>query len=117
VRSRHCRDELVGILERQPEIRRPWFKGEVQATLGAVLAAQGSAMEAEKLLLAGYEGLRGVRSTPPPRLRAAIQGLVSFYAARGAAGDQAIWRTRLMDLDARTRAIRAGGAAPGPRSD
>jgi eukaryotic-like serine/threonine-protein kinase len=90
----HLREALE-TAEKHPQIRYPWFKGEVQSTLGGALAAQGQAAEAEKLLLAGYEGLRDTASTPPPRLRAAVERLIAFYVANGKPEDAASWRRRL----------------------
>jgi hypothetical protein len=75
------------------------MKGEAESTLGVVLAAQGQSAEAEKLMLAGYESLRGQRATPPARLRIAIERLVSFYDATGKSSDAAAWRKRLQEID------------------
>jgi tetratricopeptide (TPR) repeat protein len=86
--------EALGIVEQHSPIRFLWFKGEIQSTLGSVLAAQGQPTEAERLLLAGYESLRTVHSTPPPRLRAALERLVSFYVANGRSAEAVSWRTR-----------------------
>jgi tetratricopeptide (TPR) repeat protein len=90
--------EALQISEQHPQVRFPWFKGEIQSTLGAVLAAQRKTDEAEPMLLAGYEGLQGAASTPPPRLRAALERLVSFYAASGRADEAATFRRQLQTL-------------------
>jgi tetratricopeptide (TPR) repeat protein len=90
----HLREALATV-EKHPQVRYPWFKGEVQSTLGAALAAHGESAEAEQLLLAGYDGLRAVASTPPPRLRVAAERLVAFYVAAGKPGEAASWRARL----------------------
>jgi Flp pilus assembly protein TadD len=95
----HLREALE-IADRQPHVRYPWFKGEIQSSLGAALAAQRQFPEAERSLLDGYENLRQAASTPPPRLRAALERLVSFYVARGRSADAAPWRARLKELDA-----------------
>jgi hypothetical protein len=43
-------------------------------------------------------------STPPPRLRVALQRLVTYYAANGRSADADAWRSRLQAFDAsRTR--------------
>ena len=94
----HLREALETV-EKRPHVRYPWFKGEVQSTLGAALAAQRNSGEAEKLLLAGYEGLRNVPSTPPPRLRAAVERLVQFYVANGRLEEAGTWRDRLAGFD------------------
>jgi hypothetical protein len=90
----HLREALATV-EKHPQVRYPWFKGEVQSTLGAALAAHGESAEAEQLLLAGYDGLRAVASPPPPRLRVAAERLVAFYVAAGKPGEAASWRARL----------------------
>jgi tetratricopeptide (TPR) repeat protein len=99
--------EALDTVERHPQVRFPWFKGEIQSTLGSVLAAQGKPAEAETLLLAGYEGLRDLPSTPPLRLRAALERLVSFYVANGRSADAVAWRNRLQGFDASRRAAKA----------
>jgi tetratricopeptide (TPR) repeat protein len=88
-------EEALAIVEKQPPVRFPWFKGEIQSTLGAAFAAQGKPVEAQSLLLAGYESLRALESTPPQRLRAAVERLVSFYVATGKSAEAATWRSRL----------------------
>lgn len=93
----HLREALTAFDGLVP-IRFQWMKGEVQSTLGSALAAQGQPAEAEKLLLAGYEGLRETRAAPPPRLRLAIERLVSFYVANGRPEEATPWRRRLEDL-------------------
>jgi tetratricopeptide (TPR) repeat protein len=90
----HLRDALDRMTERTP-LRFPWFKGEAESMLGDILAAQGKHGEAEKLLLAGYDDLQKVPSTPASRRRAAVERLVSFYAANSRTADAAAWRARL----------------------
>lgn len=87
--------EAVDVIADRPPVRFPWIKGDAQSTLGGVLAAQEQSGEAEKLLLAGYEHLKNTPSAPPPLRRAAIERLVSFYAASGRPADAAAWRARL----------------------
>jgi tetratricopeptide (TPR) repeat protein len=91
--------EAMETLERYPQARYAWFKGEAQSTLGSVLAAQGHASEAEKLLLAGYEDMKDLPSTPPPRERTALERIASFYAASGKSDQAALWRGRLQEFD------------------
>ena len=86
-------------IERYPQARYAWFKGEIQSTLGSVLAAQGNRVEAEKLLLSGYESVKDLPSTPPPRERAALERIVSFYTASGRSDETAQWRGRLQEFD------------------
>jgi tetratricopeptide (TPR) repeat protein len=92
-------DEALAIVQKQPPVRFPWFKGEIQSTLGSAFAAQEKPVEAERLLLAGYESLRQLGSTPPPLLRTAVERLVSFYVATGKSAEAATWRSRLQGLD------------------
>jgi tetratricopeptide (TPR) repeat protein len=106
----HLREALDRV-EKQPLVRFLWFKGEIQSSLGEALAAQGDSAGAEKLLLAGYEGLRNTPSSPPPRLRSALGRLASFYAAAGRP-DEAAWRERLHAFDASSR---AAGLSPADR--
>ena len=86
--------EALGMIEKQPSARYPWLKGDIQSTLGVVVAAQGRPEEAEKLLLDGHEALRASPATPAHRLRAAVERLADFYAAQGRATDAASWRRR-----------------------
>jgi eukaryotic-like serine/threonine-protein kinase len=102
--------EALEVVHKQPPVRFPWFKGEIQSTLGSALAAQGKPTEAEPLLLAGYEGLRDLPSTPPPRLRVALERLVAFYAANGRSAEAAAWRNRLHGFDSSRRAAMAAAA-------
>ena len=107
--------EALDSVERQPQPRFPWFKAEAQSTLGSILAAQGDSADAEDLLLAGYEGLRDLPSTPPPRLRASLDRLVSFYVSSGRPADAAAWRNRLQSFDASRRAPAAAATGRTPR--
>jgi len=86
----HLREALESF-EKQPIGRHPWFKGEIQSSLGAAIAAQGPSAEAERLLLAGHEMLSGSASTPDARLRAALERLVSFYSASRRSGEADTW--------------------------
>jgi hypothetical protein len=98
--------EALTSVEQYPQARYPWFKGEAQSTLGAAVAAAGEAAEGERLLLAGYDAMRDLPSTPPTRHRAAIERLVSFYTATGRAAEAAPWRRRLQELGTSTHARR-----------
>jgi tetratricopeptide (TPR) repeat protein len=92
--------EALEKVETQPLVRFLWFKGEIQSTLGGVLASRSQPEEAERLLLAGIESLDAAPSTPRPRWRAAVQRLVSFYKAAGRDSDAAVWSAK--SSDART---------------
>jgi eukaryotic-like serine/threonine-protein kinase len=87
--------------------RTPWYKPEAQSSLGAALASTDDRAEAERLLLAGYQGLQAVASTPPVRLRASIERLIAFYAASGRRDDAAEWRKRLPAVGATGQRVEA----------
>ncbi|HEX2446101.1 MAG TPA: serine/threonine-protein kinase [Vicinamibacterales bacterium] len=91
--------EAMDSIERYPQARYAWFKGEIQSTLGSILGAQGNSAEGEKLLLAGYESMKDLPPTPPPRVRAALGRLVSFYTANRRSDEAAVWRSRLQAFD------------------
>lgn len=93
----HLREALAQFEGTQtPALTRyRWLRGEVESTLGEVLAAKGDTDAAERLLLAGYETLRAQPASPAHRLRAAVERLAAFYAAGGRAADAAAWRARL----------------------
>jgi tetratricopeptide (TPR) repeat protein len=79
------------------QLQIPWYRPLAQSSLGAALAGIEDRAEAERLLLAGYEGLNGLPSTPPLQIRAAAERLVSFYVAAGRRDEAATWRSRLQD--------------------
>lgn len=91
--------EALAVTEKSPQARFPWFKGEIQSTLGGVLAAQGDGT-GERLMLSGYDAMRDLPSTPPPRARAALERLVRFYEGAGRTAEAAPWRKRLQEFDA-----------------
>jgi hypothetical protein len=79
-----------------------WTTFKAKSMLGEALAGQDKFSEAEPLLLAGYEGLKGHEATIPPagkiRLTEALQRLVDFYAATGQAETELrIWFLLEMD--------------------
>ena len=90
--------EVNGIYDQTAPTRVPWYKPEAQSTLGAALGASGEGAEGERLMLAGYEGLRALPSTPPVRLRASIERLIGFYTASGRREDVGVWRRRLGEV-------------------
>ena len=57
--------EVNGIYDQTAPTRVPWYKPEAQSMLGAALGASGEGAEGERLMLAGYEVLRALPSTPP----------------------------------------------------
>lgn len=87
--------EALDTIDPATERRRPWWKGEAQSTLGALLSADGRPAEGEPLMLGGYEALRDLPATPPPLLRAAIARLVTHYTRVARASDAAMWQSRL----------------------
>ena len=90
--------EVNGIYDQTAPMRVPWYKPEAQSMLGAALGASGEGAEGERLMLAGYEGLRALPSTPAVRLRAAIERLIVFYTASGRQEDVGVWRKRSQEL-------------------
>ena len=88
-RFRYLR-EALDTVERHPQVRYPLVQGRSsEQPRRRACRTDREAGEAEKLLLAGYEGLRDLPSTPPTRLRAALERLVSFYAASGRSDEAA----------------------------
>jgi tetratricopeptide (TPR) repeat protein len=88
--------EALERLDPATERRRQWWKGEIQSTLGAALAADpGRREEGERLMTAGYEALQAHPSTPRTLLRAAIERLATHYASSGRPAEAAAWRARL----------------------
>jgi tetratricopeptide (TPR) repeat protein len=90
--------EARDILEAHALLRKRWFKPYIQGALGAALAAKGEASEAEGMLIAGYEGLRDLRSAPRAHVRDAVQRLVAFYTTSGRTAEAVAWRNRLAAL-------------------
>jgi tetratricopeptide (TPR) repeat protein len=76
-----------------------WTIFNTKSMLGQALAGQEKFSEAEPLLLAGYEGLKGHEATIPPagrpRLTEALQRLVDFYTATGPPEKADEWRKKL----------------------
>ena len=81
-------------------IRTPWYRPDVQSTLGAALAGLKEFGEAEPLLLSGYEGLRDLPDTPAAHLRMAMERLVEFYVVSGRPEEAVAWRNRLNGVTA-----------------
>ncbi|HEV3006450.1 MAG TPA: hypothetical protein VGX78_18415 [Pirellulales bacterium] len=76
-----------------------WQVANVMSMLGEALASQQKYVEAESLLLAGYEGLKENESAIPPQGKSrpteALQRLVDFYLATGQAEKADAWRVIL----------------------
>ena len=100
----HLREANDIYEKRASQLRIPWYTPLAQSSLGAALAGTGERAEAERLLLAGYEGLRALPSTPPLLIRVAADRLVAFYVAAGRREDAAALRKRLEDDSSRTSA-------------
>jgi tetratricopeptide (TPR) repeat protein len=69
--------EALEKLDAATERRRPWWKGDIQSTLGAVLVSTGKVEEGEVLLVAGADALRDQPAAPPARRRAALERLAA----------------------------------------
>jgi tetratricopeptide (TPR) repeat protein len=88
--------ECLAIWEnKQPD---DWMTFNAKSLLGGALAGQQKYAEAERLLLAGYEGMDGHAKTIPPqsqiRLTEAQERLVQLYDAWGKKDQAAVWRTK-----------------------
>ena len=94
----HLREAFDMYEKGASQLRIPWYRPFAQSSLGAALAGAGERAEGERLMLAGYEGLRGLPSTPPVQVRAAADRLVAFYVAAGRRDDAAAWRTRVQEI-------------------
>ena len=71
-----------------------WMSATFRAGRGKVLDKAGRADEAERDLLAGYEGLKAALGDTDKRVRSAAGSLADFYAAHGRDADAATWRAR-----------------------
>jgi tetratricopeptide (TPR) repeat protein len=79
-------------LKSQPKGR--WGPHYAESMLGGCLTLQGRYAEAEPLLLAGYESLRGGRGVPPTCRRQALERIVTLYETWGKPEKAARWRAR-----------------------
>jgi tetratricopeptide (TPR) repeat protein len=89
--------EANDIFAKTSPTRTPWYLPEAQSELGAALAGTHDP-DAERLLLAGYQGLHDLPSSPAVRVRAAAARLVAFYSSAGRRDDAAAWRKRLAEV-------------------
>jgi eukaryotic-like serine/threonine-protein kinase len=76
-----------------------WMTFNLQSQLGGALLGQKKYVDAEPLLLAGYEGMKKqAAKIPPPgkvRLTEAVERLVQLYEATGKKDEAAKWRKEL----------------------
>jgi serine/threonine protein kinase/tetratricopeptide (TPR) repeat protein len=88
--------EALAILSARP--RDDWTRYEAQVRLGYALLGQRKYIEAESMLLDGYEGLKGQESRIPapskPRLIEAASKLGDLYEALGKPKDARKWRSK-----------------------
>lgn len=84
---------------REAKLPDDWSTFNTKSLLGASLIGRHKYAEAEPLLRAGYEGLRGRAATMPPqakaRQREALERLVWLYDAWGKPEQVATWRQQL----------------------
>lgn len=71
-----------------------WMTATFRAGRGKVLDKAGRAEEAERDLLAGFEGLHAALGDADKRVKNAAGSLADFYAAHDRAADSAAWRAR-----------------------
>jgi tetratricopeptide (TPR) repeat protein/tRNA A-37 threonylcarbamoyl transferase component Bud32 len=95
--------ECLTIREKaQPEA---WRTFNTRSLLGAALLGQKKYAEAETLLLDGFRGMKAREADIPPqattRISEALERLVAFYEASGAADEAARWRSELEAARAR----------------
>jgi hypothetical protein len=98
-----------------------WATYNTRSILGGCLLGQKKYVEAEPLLLAGYEGMKMREDKIPasgrPRLKETIQRLVRLYEATDRPNQVAQWKTELTgwyrhEAARRRQAAESGGAEP-----
>jgi serine/threonine protein kinase len=88
------------------EAKQPddWATFNTRSLLGAALLSQKKYVEAEPLLLQGYEGMKARQAKIPPqarvRLTEALERLVQLYEARNKRDEAAKWRKQLEERNA-----------------
>src|SRR5207245_9755299 len=84
---------------REQKFPDDWRTFNTKSVLGGSLLGQKKYVEAEPLLLAGYEGMKQREETIPPqgkvRLTEAVQRLVEFYEVTGKTDRSDGWRRKL----------------------
>jgi tetratricopeptide (TPR) repeat protein len=90
------REAHRGFLQTRPDF---WVRFEIESALGASLMARRRFVEAERLLLSGYEGLARLEATIPPvnrsSLRHAGDWIVDLYQSWDRPATAAEWRQKL----------------------
>jgi hypothetical protein len=107
--------ESLAIRERnEPD---EWTAFSSRSMLGGSLLGQKKYIEAEPLIVSGYEGLkdREARIPPPwkPRLTEAAERLVKLYEDWGKPEKAAEWRARLSKPSSPTRPAPEAAQTPG----
>ncbi len=91
--------ECVNI--RMKEMPDHWLTFNARSMLGAALWGQQKHVEAEPLLIQGYEGMKQRETSVPPegkaRLTEALERLVALYEATGQKDKAAAWRKKLSE--------------------
>jgi tetratricopeptide (TPR) repeat protein len=76
-----------------------WNTSNAKSMLGGALLGQKNYIEAEPLLLAGYEGLKTTEKSIPPQAKnnipEAVQRIVDLYEATGKKENASTWRKKL----------------------
>jgi len=126
-------DTLAGVLQRQGHLteaeaaaraclvirekRLPdhWRTFDARGLLGGILSQQQKYVEAEPLLLSGYEGLKARQERIPAhakvRLQQALERLAQLCQATGRAAEAARWKN-LADSAATTNSLKAPSPQP-----
>jgi tetratricopeptide (TPR) repeat protein len=92
--ARSC---LAGRLEKEPDL---WTTFETRRLLGSIFAAQKKYIEAEPLLVAGYQGMKERESKVPApervRLSEGLKSIVMLYDGWGKRQEANEWRKKLL---------------------
>jgi tetratricopeptide (TPR) repeat protein len=88
---------------REAKMPDDWLTFNSRSMLGASLLGQKKYVEAEPLLLSGYEGMREreakIPSAARSRLKEAMQRLVALYEITGRSAQAAPWQKKIEDMD------------------
>jgi hypothetical protein len=76
-----------------------WRVAEAESRLGDCLSARRKPVEAEPLLVDGYQGLLRGRGARSAKTVAALARLASFYEGQGMAGAAAAYRAKAAPLE------------------
>jgi hypothetical protein len=91
------------LAQREREIPDDWRTFNARSMLGGAFLGQSNYVQAEPLLLTGYEGMKNRAVTIPaegkPRLSEALQRLIRLYEATGRPDQAAEWKKKLAELD------------------